>query len=662
MVDIVVDTVVPTYRYFTTDLLTNTLLAEIPFTGVSYERAIKGAGSFSGDIPMIPETNSMDLYESTMPGKTGLYVVRDGECVWGGIIWSRSYNVKGKTLSIGANEFTSYFHHRNIWKTWTHDFGATVVVSGGVASVTLDGGYEHAFAAGASVKVEFYEVGNFQYNSYYTILASPTPTYSTFSFASGSIPNGTYPLTTIVVRTDTYDYIRQLLNDILIDFAGIEFPNDEIEPALQTGTTVSNKALTSNVATITTATPHGATTGQVVAIDNVGAPFDGDFIVTAVPSETTLRYAVTSSNVTSTPVSNIVRTVTTKQILTYTATLTTSVAHGFSVGQAVIIEGVDDPSSTSYSFDGTYVITGVPSSTTFTYTTGGEDVESVSAPAGATAEVNPVVIVATYGPYSANSDIGIEYSTEEYSGVNVINQTYRGFELRNAGEELDAYSDSLEGFEYRVDCYYDADTSSFAREFVLIPIDFPDPPAPGEVSPISRFGADQLVFEYPGNITDVTIDESSDEAATRFWVVGKMPGLGEDASEPYAAASATDLLQDGWPILDQEESDNDTEDEELLYAQAERYLAEHRPPIADIKVEVNGSLSPEVGEYAPGDWCSLIIDDEFVRMRLASDLEPRDTVIVRKIEKIKVSVPDNPAFPEKVTLDLIAEWLVDKRG
>ena len=34
------------YRYFTTDLLTNEVLAEIPFKGVSFERSIKAAGSF----------------------------------------------------------------------------------------------------------------------------------------------------------------------------------------------------------------------------------------------------------------------------------------------------------------------------------------------------------------------------------------------------------------------------------------------------------------------------------------------------------------------------------------------------------------------------------------------------------------------------------------
>jgi hypothetical protein len=95
------------YRYFTTDLLTNQILAEIPFKGVSFERSLKAAGSFSGNIPVIPETASMNLYESTMPGKTGLYIVRDSVCVWGGIIWTRNYNVVERELSVSASEFTS---------------------------------------------------------------------------------------------------------------------------------------------------------------------------------------------------------------------------------------------------------------------------------------------------------------------------------------------------------------------------------------------------------------------------------------------------------------------------------------------------------------------------------------------------------------------------
>ena len=169
----------------------------------------------------------------------------------------------------------------------------------------------------------------------------------------------------------------------------------------------------------------------------------------------------------------------------------------------------------------------------------------------------------------------------------------------------------------------------------------------------------------------------SDQAATRFWVVGNLGGIGEDISQPYSAATAVDLLTSGWPLLEQDYtlSDNindvntvnngqyiNVEDEQVLYSYADRYLQEHRPPIADFKIQVNGSLDPQVGTYAPGDWCSIVSSDPFVQMRLASDLEPRSTVIVRKIEKIKVSVPDFPSFPEKVELELIAEWLVDKVG
>ena len=45
------NTKAPVYRYFTADLLTNEILAEVPFRGVSYERAIKGAGRFGGGSP-----------------------------------------------------------------------------------------------------------------------------------------------------------------------------------------------------------------------------------------------------------------------------------------------------------------------------------------------------------------------------------------------------------------------------------------------------------------------------------------------------------------------------------------------------------------------------------------------------------------------------------
>jgi hypothetical protein len=665
-----------TYRYFVTDIVSNTLLAEIPFEGVSYGRALKGAGSFSGNIPVIDKTASFNLYDSTMPGKTALYVTRNGICVWGGVIWSRNYNLVTRTLDVNASEWTSYLFRRRVWKTWSHDLGATIVVSGGIGAVTLDPGYTYEIAAGSSVKMSFREVKDFPFDGFYTVRSSPAPTDTTFSIDAVGVANGTYPLVTVLVNTDTYDWVKSLIDSMLIDFTNLEFANNEIEPGLSEKVLITNKRIASGSATITTSTPHGLSPGQVVLIRNVDQTFNGQYIVASTPSPTTLTYAK-SGTVSPTAVSVNTRTVTNKQLVDYVATLTTSGSHGFSVGQRVVISGVDPGNSFSEILNGEYIILSTTANT-FSYLTSGlVNIPPSVVAAGATAVVTPYVLVGTYGPYTANSDIGgLDYSTNEYSGIDLEPENYRGFELRNVGEELDKYSDRLssskrrsaspvertDGFEYRIDCFYDPDTASFKREFVLLPINYPNPPAPGEVSPISRFGADELVFEYPGQISDFSLDEKSDDAVTRMWAVGNIGDLGEGASQPYSAAASLELLLDGWPLLEDDISENDEADETTLYETAARYLSEFRPPLGDITVGVNGSLQPVVGTYAPGDWCSLVIDDEFVKMRLASDLEPRDTAIVRKIDSYTVSIPDSPTFPEKVSLKLIAEWEVDKRG
>lgn len=64
--------------------------------------------------------------------------------------------------------------------------------------------------------------------------------------------------------------------------------------------TVTNKSLTSNVATLTTSAAHGFAVGDSITVTGVGAPFNGSFIVTAVPTPTTVRYAKTNTDITST--------------------------------------------------------------------------------------------------------------------------------------------------------------------------------------------------------------------------------------------------------------------------------------------------------------------------------------------------------------------------
>jgi hypothetical protein len=104
------------------------------------------------------------------------------------------------------------------------------------------------------------------------------------------------------------------------------------------------------------------------------------------------------------------------------------------------------------------------------------------------------------------------------------------------------------------------------------------------------------------------------------------------------------------------------DDETDYHTSAVRFLSEFRPPTGDIVIDVNGSLTPVIGSYNPGDWCSIIINDNFVKNRLNSVLERRNDVIVRKIDAIRVDVPNNPAFPEKISLTLVADWEVDVVG
>jgi hypothetical protein len=63
--------------------------------------------------------------------------------------------------------------------------------------------------------------------------------------------------------------------------------------------TVSNKALTSNVATLTTSETHGFAVGDIAVVTGVDATFNGTHYITGVPTTTTFAFAKENANVTS---------------------------------------------------------------------------------------------------------------------------------------------------------------------------------------------------------------------------------------------------------------------------------------------------------------------------------------------------------------------------
>jgi hypothetical protein len=77
--------------------------------------------------------------------------------------------------------------------------------------------------------------------------------------------------------------------------------------ALNAGTNVTNKALTSNVATLTTSIAHGLIAGDSIWVEGVGSPFDSTtapFTVVNIPTTTTFTYAKTNADIASTAVSS----------------------------------------------------------------------------------------------------------------------------------------------------------------------------------------------------------------------------------------------------------------------------------------------------------------------------------------------------------------------
>ena len=104
--------------------------------------------------------------------------------------------------------------------------------------------------------------------------------------------------------------------------------------------TISNKALTSNVATLTTSTTHNLTVGQTVLVSNVDSTFNGTVVITGVTG-TTFTYTLVAANVSSTPVTVTVTGATaTSTSVTYTATNT------FTVGQTVYVTGITNTGPT----------------------------------------------------------------------------------------------------------------------------------------------------------------------------------------------------------------------------------------------------------------------------------------------------------------------------
>lgn len=98
-----------TYRHLVADLLTGTIREEIPFSTVKYSHVLNRPGGFAATLPLRhPKATRANLD----PGRTAVYIERNGVIIWGGILWTARASVEGATVDVGGEGFWSYFRRR----------------------------------------------------------------------------------------------------------------------------------------------------------------------------------------------------------------------------------------------------------------------------------------------------------------------------------------------------------------------------------------------------------------------------------------------------------------------------------------------------------------------------------------------------------------------
>jgi DNA/RNA endonuclease YhcR with UshA esterase domain len=151
-----------------------------------------------------------------------------------------------------------------------------------------------------------------------------------FVFVSGvdSVFNGTYRVAAKTLNTFSFAKTRN------------------------TSASISGVSIISNQANVITVDPHNFILGERVTISGINSNYNGSYLITSVPSPTTFTYAVTRTNS---------RAILNRVISSNVATITLNAPHGFVNGEDVLISGLPDI------FDGIHQITSLPANNTFTY-------------------------------------------------------------------------------------------------------------------------------------------------------------------------------------------------------------------------------------------------------------------------------------------------------
>lgn len=97
------------YTYVFANLRTGAIIGEIPLFGTYCARRLNDSGEFQGAF-QLDQTgqNNDDLLSMTIPGRCFVVMEREGTPVWGGPVWSRTYQSQAKVVQIYCRGFEVY--------------------------------------------------------------------------------------------------------------------------------------------------------------------------------------------------------------------------------------------------------------------------------------------------------------------------------------------------------------------------------------------------------------------------------------------------------------------------------------------------------------------------------------------------------------------------
>ncbi len=245
----------------------------------------------------------------------------------------------------------------------------------------------HGFTSGNSIFIKDVDA---VFDGTYTINGTPTPT--SFTYTKNRIPprsvSGAILVSNIATLTTTEAHQFIVGESVAIGNINVNYNGNFEITGIPSPTTFSyavtrtnnkpiiNRAMTSDVVTVTVGTEHGFVVNENVVITGVNSTFDGIYTIASTPNSTTFTYKI---------IRETQNRVLIRARFSNVSTLSTEQPHGFFLGESVAVFDVGN------SYDGTYQITQVPSNTTFAYSNSASDETALALSVGSVIPVKRYV-------------------------------------------------------------------------------------------------------------------------------------------------------------------------------------------------------------------------------------------------------------------------------